>query len=351
MAKSYFLGCPTPNGFETHFGDDIKSGEFFTYIIKGGPGTGKSTLMKRVAAELSDLDEPELYYCSSDPDSLDGVVFRNLRVIFVDGTSPHVFEPSYPGARERLLDLGQYWDGDVLSKNAADIVKYSNENQKLHLRVKRYLGAICSLGADIMTLGDGALLAQKLDAYAARLAQKLFPKTGRAAGKISLRQITTITPKGVITQDSALEGTQRLVISDPCFSVTDTLLKNLSVRALAAGHDVIASKNVFLGGGIYEHIVLPGLGISFVSGDTAAADGSAKINGLRFYDRSLLRARRHKISFDAGIRKELIAEAAKTLADAKAVHDELESCYIEAMDFAGIGRASDRIIEALRKRQ
>lgn len=350
MAKSYFLGCPTPNGFETHFGDDIKSGEFFTYIIKGGPGTGKSTLMKRIAAELSDLDEPELYYCSSDPDSLDGVVFRGLRVIFVDGTSPHVFEPTYPGARERLLDLGQFWDGGTLRKNSAEIVRFSNDNQKLHLRAKRCLGAICSLGADIMTLGDGALLAQKLDAYAARLAQKLFPKTGRSAGKISLRQITTITPKGVITQDSALEGAQRLVITDPCFSVTDTLLKNLSVRALAAGHDVIASKNVFLGGCVYEHILLPELGIAIVSRDTADADGSAKINGLRFYDRSLLHARRHKINFDSGIRKELVAETAKTLAEAKAVHDELEACYIEAMDFAAIEKLSTRIVEEIRSR-
>lgn len=350
MAKSYFLGCPTPNGFETHFGDDIKSGEFFTYIIKGGPGTGKSTLMKRIAAELSDLDKPELYYCSSDPDSLDGVVFRELKVILVDGTSPHVFEPTYPGAREKLLDLGQFWDGGRLRKNSADIIRFSNNNQKLHQRAKRCLGAICSLNADIMTLGDGALLAQKLDSYAARLAQKMFPKTGKTTGKISLRQITTITPKGVITQDSAFDSAQKLVISDPCFSVTDTLLKNLSVRALATGHDVIASKNVFLGGCIYEHILLPGLGIAFVSGDTAAAENSVKINGLRFYDRSLLHARRRKIAFDSGIRKELIAETAKTLAEAKAVHDDLEACYIEAMDFTAIEEVAKRVIDEIRNK-
>lgn len=52
--------------------------------------------MKKIAGELSEIDEPELYYCSSDPDSLDAVVFRKIKAIIVDGTSPHVFEPDYP---------------------------------------------------------------------------------------------------------------------------------------------------------------------------------------------------------------------------------------------------------------
>ncbi len=346
--RTYFLGCPTPDGFETHLGDDIKSGKFFTYIIKGGPGTGKSTLMKRLAAVLSDVDPAELYYCSSDPDSLDAVVFRKLGVIFVDGTAPHVFEPSYPGARERLLDLGRFWDENILRACADEIIRCSDENAKLHLRVKRCLGAICSLNADILAASEAALLGDKLEAYAKRLSLRLMPKTGRAPGKISLRQITTVTPKGIVTQAAAFEGCTVYAVSDPYYAVTDALLKSLSVRAAAAGYDVVVSKNVFHGGCVYEHAVIPELGLAFVSGETAGELADAKINALRFYDRDLLRERRRRYLFNTGVKRELTASAIETLEQAKAVHDDLERCYIGAMDFGAIEAVTAELAQKLR---
>lgn len=345
--KTYFLGCPTPDGFETHLGDDVKSGDFFTYIIKGGPGTGKSTLMKRIAAALSDIDPAELYYCSSDPDSLDAVIFRKLGVIFVDGTAPHVFEPTYPGARERLLDLGRFWDCEKLRENAADVIRCSDENSKLHLRVKRCLGAICNLNADTISAAESALLKDKLAAYAKRLSLRLMPKTGRSAGKISLRQITSVTPKGVITQSAAFDGCVKYAIADPYSAVADALLKSLSVYAASAGYDVIASKNVFCLGCVYEHIVIPELGLAFVSESASeAADG--RINALRFYDRDLIRERRRRYLFNAGAKRELTASAIETLAQAKAVHDDLERCYIGAMDFGAVEKLTEELEKELR---
>ena len=346
--RTYFLGCPTPDGFETHLGDDIKSGDFFTYIIKGGPGTGKSTLMKRLAAALSDVDPAELYYCSSDPDSLDALVFRKLGVIFVDGTAPHVFEPTYPGARERLLDLGRFWDGDKLRANADDVIRFSDENSKLHLRVKRCLGAICSLNADTIAASEAALLGDKLEAYARRLSLRLMPKTGHGAGKVSLRQITAITPKGVVTQSAAFEGCTKYAIADPYYAVTDMLLKSLSVHAAAAGYDVIASKNVFHYGCVYEHIVIPELNLAFVSGDTAGDRNDEKINALRFYNRDILRERRRRYLFNAGAKRELTASAVETLVQAKAVHDDLERCYIGAMNFGAIEKLTAELAEKLK---
>lgn len=346
--RTYFLGSPTPNGFETHFGDNIKSGKLFTYILKGGPGTGKSTLMKKLAAALADADEPELYYCSSDPDSLDAIVFRKLGVIFVDGTSPHVFEPTYPGARERLIDLGRFWDDDLLRSYADEIIRLSDENQKYHQREKRYLGAACSLNADILAIGDAAILSDKLAAFTKRLATKRIPKSGRTDGKISIRQITSITPKGVLTLSPAFDGYDRYVISDTCYAVTDALLKSLSVLAASAGYDVIASKNVFLPGCVYEHIVIPELRLAFVSSETAGTDGVAKINALRFYDREILRERRRRFAFNSSAKREIISAAADSLAKAKAVHDDLEKCYIGAMDFGAIGKLTDELTEKLR---
>ena len=347
MNKSYFLGCPTPAGFETRFGDEINSEKFFTYIIKGGPGTGKSTLMKRIAAELSDVDPAELYYCSSDPDSLDAVLFRRLGVIFVDGTAPHVFEPTYPGAHQQLLDLGRFWDHEKLRAHSADIVKYSDENGRCHLRAKRFLDAVCDLGADTAAAGEAALNREKLDAYAKRLAAKLFPRTGRPAGKISLRQITSITPKGMMTQHAAFDGCHKYVIEDPCYAVTDALLKSLSGHAAAAGYDVVASKNVLMHGCVYEHIVIPEIGVAILS--ESAGECDKKINALRFYDHDVLRERRRKFAFNRSVSRELTSAAVDALAAAKAVHDDLERCYIEAMDFSAVAKIAEDVVERLKK--
>ena len=91
MQQSYFLGGVTAGGFRTRFSEQIQQPGFYTYILKGGPGTGKSTLMKRVAAAF-DGEPISLYHCSSDESSLDAVVLEDRGVVIVDGTAPHVFE-------------------------------------------------------------------------------------------------------------------------------------------------------------------------------------------------------------------------------------------------------------------
>ena len=71
------------------------------YLIKSGPGCGKSTLMKRLAQAAEQQGQPiEKIHCASDPDSLDGVVFLQKHAAILDATAPHVVEPDAP-ARTR----------------------------------------------------------------------------------------------------------------------------------------------------------------------------------------------------------------------------------------------------------
>ncbi len=346
MHRSYFLGSPTPNGFETRFSDEIKSG-MYTVIIKGGPGTGKSTVMKKIASALEDVDPAELYYCSSDPDSLDAVLFRGLGLIFVDGTAPHVFEPQYPGARQTILNLGRFWNADQLKASADGIISLTEKNAALHARVRRYLGASHDLGGEIISVAEQALYREKLEGYISRLSRKLFGKSNRPRGKVSIRQITSVTPKGVMTQESALEGCRVFRVEDPFYAASDMLLKGLSQAAAAAGYDVVASRNVFLPQTVYEEIVIEELGLAFST--RAGGDDLKKINGLRFYDRDLLRQSRRKLSFASALRRELSKAAVEALKEAKDVHDDLEKYYSGAMDFEKSEKFCDGIIKALRE--
>ena len=57
-------------------------------ILKGTPGCGKSTFMRRSAEERG-LGTVYIH-CSGDPESLDGVIAPAIRTAIVDGTAPHV---------------------------------------------------------------------------------------------------------------------------------------------------------------------------------------------------------------------------------------------------------------------
>lgn len=114
--RRYFLGANTSEGFVSLYKDFCtpESGNFL-YVIKGGPGCGKSSFMKRIgkAAEDAGLDV-EYVLCSADPESLDGVLVPAWHTGYVDGTSPHGMDVSLPAASGAYLDLGRFYDVKAL---------------------------------------------------------------------------------------------------------------------------------------------------------------------------------------------------------------------------------------------
>ena len=91
----YFLGANSPAGFYSLYDQMIdRTKARRLYILKGGPGCGKSTLMRRVA-ERAKAAEQEVEYilCSGDPDSLDAVILPGLEIAVADGTAPHGTAP------------------------------------------------------------------------------------------------------------------------------------------------------------------------------------------------------------------------------------------------------------------
>ena len=111
----YFLGANSPSGFYSLYSELIQPETARAiYILKGGPGCGKSTLMRRVGRRMEEAGvATEYILCSGDPDSLDALVLPQLQVALVDGTAPHDTAPlGHPakkvnickGLRDRLLD-------------------------------------------------------------------------------------------------------------------------------------------------------------------------------------------------------------------------------------------------------
>ncbi|QUL57905.1 PRK06851 family protein [Paenibacillus tritici] len=110
----YFADGNTALGFYSLFESNLQ-GLRRIFILKGGPGTGKSSLMNAIGTEWAERGyDIELIHCSSDKDSIDGVIIPALGVSIVDGTAPHVIEPKAPGAARKYVNLGEVWDSAAL---------------------------------------------------------------------------------------------------------------------------------------------------------------------------------------------------------------------------------------------
>lgn len=104
----YFLGTNSAQGFISLYDELIDESQASAfYILKGGAGCGKSTLMKKIGEKMEEQGfTVEYILCSGDPDSLDGIYIPEKAVAIMDGTAPHGTEPNVQTtqhAKEMLL--------------------------------------------------------------------------------------------------------------------------------------------------------------------------------------------------------------------------------------------------------
>ena len=139
----YFGAANSYHGFISYFDKLFDSKEYSRiYVLKGGPGTGKSSFMKKLSAHFHNMNcYVEEIYCSSDPRSLDGVVVsqNNKKIAIIDGTAPHERDAKIPGAIDELIDLGKGWDERFLLAERNEILSLANEKAKSYKTAYYYL--------------------------------------------------------------------------------------------------------------------------------------------------------------------------------------------------------------------
>ena len=143
QTKQYFAAANGYDGFISYF-DTIFNPSDFTriYILKGGPGTGKSSLMRKISGMAKSRGAVcESILCSSDKDSLDGIICENgdRRIAILDGTAPHERDTAVPGAVDEIINLGENWDKSWLEARRGEISDLNTEKKTAYATAYSYL--------------------------------------------------------------------------------------------------------------------------------------------------------------------------------------------------------------------
>lgn len=324
-----FAGANTSIGFYSGF-DGIFNDTKKTFFIKGAPGTGKSSLMKRIMERQKSLGHVvSAFHCSSDPDSLDGIIDETISGAIIDATAPHTYDPPYPGATGAILSMGDFLDEGMLYKDAGKI-------ESINLEMKKAFHAACQYlksASDIECANPTNENARLADALSDEILSDIPKENGYGTQRTFF--LDAYTHKGRVSCLSTFD--KRTIISVPASfpARNDTLLTMIARKARLRGQDVILFPSPVRAEKL-SNVYLPDIPLLITSEPVDGAyktfDAYQKTSAYRPGDKAL---------FDA-----LTEKACAAMADAKRLHDELEEVYIPRMDFSRLIECESRVISA-----
>lgn len=325
QGRRIFISMNSSEGFVSYFDEYINSLDR-VYILKGGPGTGKSGLMKYFGQQAQALGYSPLYiHCSSDPDSLDGVIIEEISTGVFDGTAPHVIEPKLPGVRDEIINLGQFWDSGMLCSKKDEILSLCDKKMISYKRAEEKLslcgGVMQSSVSKLSKYFDTDAARKKAETLCKKFKEKASSKhvnfTSRAIG---MKGITNISfPSGYKTvYIESFYGAEFLVLRE--------IEKELSERTV----DLAVSYSPFLPQ-FADVLVVPDEKTVFTTIECDCKKKTIKASG---FVRNIPEETKKELSSAKGMSRVYLAEALDSFARMRDFHFSLEKIYSEAMDFS-----------------
>lgn len=241
-ALHYFAEGNTSRGSVQLYASSIQSLDHL-YVLKGGPGSGKSSLIQAVSekAIAAGYDIWQIH-CARDPESLDGLIIPELHVGIVDGTPPHQIDPLLPGINGTTVDLSAALDSKALQVHRTDMQSLYDQIQQTYEQA--YAGF-----AEALRVHDDweALYIENMDFDAAnRLTEHWIERLlgdhhrEQQVSRIDRRFLGAATPRGAVDfVPNLTDGlARRYLIKGRPGSGKSTMLKKLVTAVTERGFDV-----------------------------------------------------------------------------------------------------------------
>lgn len=353
--RHYYAGGNTAKGFYSFYDSVLKDLDRL-YILKGGPGTGKSTLMKNIGSMMEEKGySVEYLHCASDNNSIDGVLLPDHEIGIVDGTAPHVIEPKAPGVIEEYVNLGEAWDSKKLRKFKNEILELNNRiTEKFTAAYQSFENSLLAHD-DIEDIYITNMDFNEADALTNELISQFFEgETRDKKAKVSHRFLGAATPEGAVDfiQNLTSDVDKRFFIKGRAGSGKSTMLKKIAAAGEQKGFDVEVYHCGFDPNSL-DMVIFREKGIAIFD-STAPHEyfpDRSTDEIVDMYERCISPGTDEKyadeISKTTKAYKDKMKEAILYLAEAKQLRDQLEAYYVDAMDFSKIESIQSRILDEI----
>lgn len=330
----YYLGSNTHKGFYGLYEEAIAPLDR-VFLLKGGPGTGKSSLMKKVMKEgLNRGYSVECWHCSGDPNSLDGVLLKDLSLAVIDATAPHAVEPKIPVAKEVIINLLDCVRRDKIKNYRTHLEELVNDKKECFVRAYEHLK--CGFGyftqinrllTDNVDMGEIDLVARE---YALKIAGENGGDIKVKKKRASRRFFRAITPDGVVRFDDAMKDKKTIAVKG------EDVLIDRFVTTLV---DSVGADVIFLNP--YDPDFVEGCVVGDVAVVKECGNPDCTIDLTDFEKKADLYAlSRARAKLD-----EEIEEGVGNISKARSVHMGIERFYVGAMDFDLADKLTDRVLK------
>lgn len=338
FTKDIFAGINTYRGYVPFLKEELSDAEE-VYIIKGTPGSGKSTLMKRLREKGIEKGENIISIrCSSDPDSLDGLYFENRRIGIADGTPPHILDTEKPVLRDHIVDIIRYCDRNTLLLRSDELKSLLETKKEC---ISKAYSSLYALG--VIEKSMAGIAEECFDTEKIRRAVNAFVKKRKGEKGIPVRvPMRCICGKGIIS--SVPEGCAETVTVCDKYGSSSLYMKYLC--------DSLEEKNIFckiipspVDDKTPDAVFLPDEGIFVTTDRYCGCEYSCTVDMLKFADRDRLRSVKGKLGLYEKLKGEIICDVIKEMQKASEYHSDAEKLYSRAFDFEKLDYVYEKLVE------
>jgi energy-coupling factor transporter ATP-binding protein EcfA2 len=349
--RRYFARGNTARGVYELY-DSAFQGLNQIYLLQGPAGTGKSTILKRLADEWARQGEPiELFHSPLNPSDLDAIILSDSRIGIADGRK-------CGGLSERMgsqiipIDFGQAFDRSKVTEiDQTTINLLNNQLQDAYTRATNTFAAALIVHDDLERIYIDRMDFAKGNQIAQELIDSFFGDRVQSK-QAAVRHLFfgAATPIGAVDhiQNLTADMKRRIFIKGRPGSGKSTMLKSLASASESRGFDVQVFHCGFDPNSL-DMLIFPELSLAIFDSTAPHEYDPSRVGDeiLDMYERTIEPGtdEYYASELDPIYRayKSKMKEATAYLAKAREFDSRMKACHVSAVDFLMVDRLYDQL--------